>query len=524
MKSLSICLALTASACGSVVSKADAPGTTIAVTMAGVATGRVTSEPAGIDCPTNCSASFPTGTSVVLTATPDADAAFAGYAESCSGLAKVCTITADTDKAVTASFARSGDKRFAKQIDDAYITAIAADASGNLLIAGSSLTVTGTYLSLRSGADGSVIWETTIPTTQPELTFAPTGEIVMSGWFTGTPTWGGRVLRNGGATDFLVAKLSPADGSVIWISEFGGDRQDSAHSVSVAANGTIYVGGYLFSTSFMMGTTTLMNSATAVPVPSDAFVASLTPDGNVTWAKQYGIASGGENITGVHADAQGDVLAVGSFAGGVSWGSSFFYTAADTDGVALRLRASDGATQWGRQFGTTGTDICYAVDLGADGGMVVSGVYTGTQSFGGMMFMGKGATDAFVARYSSGGAHMWSLGAGTSAAEWATQVSIDSQGAAVVVGYFEDVDTNLGGMVLPNAGGRDVFAAKIGAGGTHIWSYRYGGGLDDFGQAVAIDPFDTIFAAGTFRGTADVAGETFTTTASSASFLVSYWP
>jgi hypothetical protein len=51
----------------------------IALAVRGGASGRVVSDPAGIDCPGECSASYPSGISVRLTATPSPGSTFAGW-------------------------------------------------------------------------------------------------------------------------------------------------------------------------------------------------------------------------------------------------------------------------------------------------------------------------------------------------------------------------------------------------------------------------------------------------------------
>ena len=61
---------------------------TLKVVLAG--SGTVTSNPAGINCGTVCSAVFPTSTSVSLRAAPAAGYAYAGASTSCAG--SVCTV------------------------------------------------------------------------------------------------------------------------------------------------------------------------------------------------------------------------------------------------------------------------------------------------------------------------------------------------------------------------------------------------------------------------------------------------
>uniref|UniRef100_A0A831U6Y1 Choice-of-anchor D domain-containing protein n=1 Tax=Geobacter metallireducens TaxID=28232 RepID=A0A831U6Y1_GEOME len=76
---------------------------TLTVAKGDTGAGTVTSSPAGISCGTTCSGSFATGSTVTLTASPEAGSAFTGWSGACSGTGD-CTVTMDTAKSVTASF------------------------------------------------------------------------------------------------------------------------------------------------------------------------------------------------------------------------------------------------------------------------------------------------------------------------------------------------------------------------------------------------------------------------------------
>ena len=75
----------------------------LTVHLAGTATGTVTSAPAGISCPTTCSASFASGTSVKLTALPAKGDYFAGWSGACKGTG-TCTLVMNANKSATATF------------------------------------------------------------------------------------------------------------------------------------------------------------------------------------------------------------------------------------------------------------------------------------------------------------------------------------------------------------------------------------------------------------------------------------
>ena len=85
---------------------APGPPSTATLTAAtiGVNNGRVTDNTGALSCPGTCSAHYPTGTTVTLTATPLGDAAFAGWrGGGCSGTGQ-CTVTLGADTKITAAF------------------------------------------------------------------------------------------------------------------------------------------------------------------------------------------------------------------------------------------------------------------------------------------------------------------------------------------------------------------------------------------------------------------------------------
>lgn len=76
----------------------------LTVLSAGTGTGTVTSLPTGISCETNCSASYPSLTSVILTATANSSSTFTGWSGGgCSGTG-TCSVSLTSATSVTATF------------------------------------------------------------------------------------------------------------------------------------------------------------------------------------------------------------------------------------------------------------------------------------------------------------------------------------------------------------------------------------------------------------------------------------
>jgi len=76
---------------------------TLTVSKDGTGSGTVTSNPAGINCGSDCSEDYADGTSVTLTATPADDSEFAGWSGACTGTG-TCSVTMTESKSVTATF------------------------------------------------------------------------------------------------------------------------------------------------------------------------------------------------------------------------------------------------------------------------------------------------------------------------------------------------------------------------------------------------------------------------------------
>ena len=81
------------------------PPTSYVLTVAAPAagSGTITSSPAGINCPSTCTASFPANTKVTLTATAGSNYSFGGWSGGCSGTG-ACTVTLTAAISVSAAF------------------------------------------------------------------------------------------------------------------------------------------------------------------------------------------------------------------------------------------------------------------------------------------------------------------------------------------------------------------------------------------------------------------------------------
>lgn len=182
---------------------------------------------------------------------------------------------------------------------------------------------------------------------------------------------------------------------------------------------------------------------------------------------------------------------------------------------------------WATPFGGTYSDEVnsVALDLRVNdvllGGFVGNGAPVGDPvRFGHSAEWGAhtlGGADAFVARVNADGGVVWASLFGGSGVDMVLSVGVDSEGNALVAGYFESTaatfGTGAGAIVLYNAasdgGGpsADAFALKLSAAGTLLWAVQLGGAGYDVVWGADVAPLTgELYVGGSFEGDGFVVG------------------
>jgi len=317
----------------------------------------------------------------------------------------------------------AGEPLWLQSFGGAEITAIAADRASRLWI-----TQADGHTSLLTSC-GTVVWSRPFGT---NVAVSPSGAYV-AGTFSGTLDLGGTLLRAQGERDVYVAELD-GNGAVLRAVALGGSEDDDVSSLAVDGAGRIVLSGPgigtvalgtglepLWQKSFFGKTAVAASgdvlvtgglespqdfgNGTLQPAGgSDIFVARLSADGKLLFARIFGDQGAEQRGESVAADPDGGAVVVGTFDGSVDFGAGTLTLPPDacssdawcnTFGFAMTLDAT-GRALWSVSLGPMRALSGVAVTQG--GQVYVSGVLPGgvrpyRQTF--LLSLGRDGTESW---------------------------------------------------------------------------------------------------------------------------------
>jgi hypothetical protein len=286
------------------------------------------------------------------------------------------------------------------------------DATGNLIwlrgtVSSKCISMDGAGFLYTTGANtllakydpsGNQIWSRNVIATGNSISTDSAGNSSITGYFTGTVSFGSFTLTSSGTKDIFVARYDSA-GMCVWAKRAGGNfdccySNDCGYAITLDLSGNTYVTGSFVDTSDF-------DSFTLVGNANDIFLAKYNTNGNVVWVRQ---ATGGSDQEGrcIALDPVGNILIGGSYVPTVDfdgnafsgWGNyDAFVAKYDNNGNFIHA-VTAGGSAWNESVNGICTDN--------SGNAFVTGSFYNTAYFGGdTLNSSPGGYDAFTSKIAS---------------------------------------------------------------------------------------------------------------------------
>lgn len=405
--------------------------------------------------------------------------------------------------------------------DDGGGVSVSTDVNGNVLMTGifvsptisfGTITLTNADPSSRDifivkyDTSGNVLWAKSAGGSSDDYSYDvstdASGNLYLTGYFQSpTITFGTTTLTNAGFGDLFIVKYD-VNGNVLWAKRTGGTSVDGGTSVSTDANGNVLMTGSFQSPTIIFGTTTLTNAGS-----SNIFIVKYDANGNVLWAKLAGGTS--DDIAyDVSTDASGNSFITGNFnSPTIIFGADTLTNSnAGSSDIFIAKYDASGNVLWAKSAGGNSVDDASGVSTDANGNVFMTGYFLSfTITFGTTILTNASAgfEDIFIVKYDSNGNALWAkrAGGGLINDDVGFSISTDSNGNALMTGYFESPTITFGTATLTNtsAGDADIFIVKFDTNGNVLWAKSAGGTNDDFGHDIFTVANGSSYITGLFQ-------------------------
>jgi hypothetical protein len=293
----------------------------------------------------------------------------------------------------------------------------------------------------------------------PGLAHDSSQNILLAGYYIGTPTIGSTTLStNGGAYNSFVARVS-STGAFSWALDGGGSGSALARAVAVDNQGALAIIGDLQAgPSAMFGASTITSKGS-----TDIFVARTDTSDQWYWAVAGG-GTGEDHGADVTIDKIGNIYLVGSVEGATSFGACGFAAGGGMDVLVAKLSTTSFCT-FASASGGSGDEYGEGIALDGSGNLHITGSFKDPGKIGKTSLTAYGGGDAFVAELDSSGNWRWATSAGGSSADTGAAIAVDASGGSLATGHFTGQATFGTKTLTAGSPYFDIYLWKIAAGG-----------------------------------------------------------
>jgi CheY-like chemotaxis protein len=257
------------------------------------------------------------------------------------------------------------------------------------------------YVVKFSGQSGGYIWAHSFGGANYDdaegLAVDGNGDVVVSGYSTGSMDFGGGVRVSGGGADGFLAKFSGSTGNHIWSKMIGGLGNEDGIGVGVDGSGNgVLVGS--FTQTINIGGVSL-----SAPLSTAMLILRFDAAGNFAWAKAVGGVSSIGGIVGpkaVAVDNAGNIVITGNVTGEADFGSG--QIGSGTGNIFMAKYSPTGGYLWDKRFVGSGWNSAAAIAIDGARNIYGTGTFAGMLDFAGTQLntLNTLTKDAYIVRIS----------------------------------------------------------------------------------------------------------------------------
>jgi|GEM_PF-980001 len=390
-----------------------------------------------------------------------------------------------------------------------FCRGVAADTFGNIFVTGdvrgTNVVLGDDIINFGTGSTGYILkfnevgqvqWLQNFPGAGVDIDTDKDGTAVLTGTYSGRVNLGNNQVLNPvlGMREAMIIKYNPA-GAPLWTAVLGSDGNDAGNEIATAADGSVLATGPFAGNAMRFPDGTTINKTGGA---DDVWLAKWDTNGNFLWGKTLA-GTQHEEGRAISSDNAGNVLLAGEFDGNLTLNQTFA-TKGGSD-IYVAKYSPNGDLLWGKTFGSIGDDAARGIDPAPDGGLYVSGEFSGTVAFDTFNLTSKGAKDIFLCKLNANGNVIWatSFGSPSTVSDIGCEIESDAAGNIYAAGSYSSGFSLPNGDVINAKGKRDQFLIKFNPNGEVLWIKTGGGSEDDLNFALGLDPQGRVTVVGSFE-------------------------
>lgn len=318
--------------------------------------------------------------------------------------------------------------------------------------------------------------------------------ILVTGYFESTAIFGDTSVTSLGYEDIFIVKYN-SQGDLLWLVHAGGVGRSEGLCIANDANNNIYVSGY-FEETLSIGTFTLSAGNF-----STIFLAKISENGNVLWAKQAVMQDFGESFTNdLICDSNGNIMVTGYFNDTFILPDTTFYSFDGSDDIFLIKYNTNGDVVWNLQVGGNYDDYGTGITVDELDNLYLIGQFRDTVTFGNYILNSQdNNTDIFYSKLNSQGDFQWVEQSTGIFTDRPTSIFYNQNYGLSICGSFIG-DFNIGDSTFTNVGTEDVFLANFLNDGTFKSAISFGENAgDDIAYDVCVSDAQNAYMIGIFH-------------------------